>query len=243
MARSQSSVRYKIQKRIAADLLSGVLRRRSRLKSRLPMESAYCSRVLLVGRRSGMIGRGSGILSVNASLEKTRNSLKIGGQRGLLFMLRCDRIPVMRILVSTVSISSTIASSNLVAAMHLAKTVLALFLATSAVETWPQATSDIPTTKTHSGKTISSERLLERGYLLSKELPPNERVWLLTELIMPSSKWHPGLIRPWTEEMFRLALQLSRGRVVTQKNAATAMSWIDIQRALQMLDECEPPGP
>jgi hypothetical protein len=128
--------------------------------------------------------------------------------------------------------------------MHLAKTVLALFLATSAVETRPQATSDIPTTKTHSGKSISSESLLRRGYLLSEELPPDERVFLLTELIMPSSKWHPGLMRPWTEELFRLALQLSRGydRVVTQKNAATAMSWIDIQRGLQMLDQCETPS-
>ncbi len=92
---------------------------------------------------------------------------------------------------------------------------------------------------------VSSERLLQRGYFLSKELPPEERVWLLTELIMPSAKWHPALMRPWTEEVFRLALQLSPGydRVVTQKNAATAMSWIDIHRALQMLDECEPPSP
>ncbi len=86
---------------------------------------------------------------------------------------------------------------------------------------------------------------MQRSYLLSKELPPEERVWLLTELIMPSSKWHPALMRPWTEEVFRLALQLSPGydRVVTQKNAATAMSWINIQRALQMLDQCEPPSP
>ncbi len=86
---------------------------------------------------------------------------------------------------------------------------------------------------------------MRRSYLLSKELPPEERVWLLTELIMPSAKWHPALTRPWTEEVFRLALQLSPGydRVVTQKNAATAMSWIDPPRALEMLNECEPPSP
>lgn len=91
---------------------------------------------------------------------------------------------------------------------------------------------------------VSSERLLQRGYLLSKELPPEERVWLLTDLIMPSAKWHPALTRPWTEEVFRMAGQLSPGydRVVTQKNAATAMSWIDVQRALQMLNQCEAPS-
>jgi hypothetical protein len=85
---------------------------------------------------------------------------------------------------------------------------------------------------------------LQRGYLLSEELPPEERVWLLTDLIMPSAKWHPALTRPWTEEVFRMAGQLSPGydRVVTQKNAATAMSWIDVQRALQMLNQCEAPS-
>ena len=34
-------------------------------------------------------------MSAIASLEKSRNSLQTGGRHGGLFMLRCDRIPVM----------------------------------------------------------------------------------------------------------------------------------------------------
>ncbi len=68
-------------------------------------------------------------------------------------------------------------------------------------------------------------------------------MWLLQEVLMPSAKWHPALIRPWAEEVFRLAGQMSPGydRLVTQKNAATAMSWINIERALEMLNECDRP--
>jgi hypothetical protein len=43
-----------------------------------------------------LINLGTGVMSVNASLEKSRNSLKTGGWRARpLFMPRCDRIPVM----------------------------------------------------------------------------------------------------------------------------------------------------
>lgn len=91
---------------------------------------------------------------------------------------------------------------------------------------------------------VSSERLLQRSYLLSKELSPDERIWLLTEITMPSAKWHATLMRPWAEEVFRLAGQMSPGydRVVTQKNAATAMSWMDVSRAMQMLNQCDQPS-
>ncbi len=118
-----------------------------------------------------------------------------------------------------------------------------IFVLALSLPIYPQQKS--PEKETKTSQYVSSERLLQRGYLLSKELPPEEKAWFLTELIMPSAKWHPALMRPWTEEVFRLAQQLSPGydRVVTQKNAATAMSWIDIQRALQMLNQCEPPAP
>lgn len=124
------------------------------------------------------------------------------------------------------------------------KTAFLILVLTVSLPGYPQTKSALEKS-TKNSQSVSSERLLQRGYLLSKELPPEERVWLLTELIMPSAKWHPALMRPWTEEVFRLALQLSPGydRVVTQKNAATAMGWIDIQRALQMLDQCEAPSP
>jgi hypothetical protein len=124
------------------------------------------------------------------------------------------------------------------------RAALLIFVLIVSLPVYPQKNS-APEKETKPSQYVSSERLLQRTYLLSKELPPEERVWLLTELIMPSAKWHPALMRPWTEEVFRLALQLSPGydRVVTQKNAATAMGWIDIQRALQMLNQCEAPSP
>ena len=124
------------------------------------------------------------------------------------------------------------------------RAALLLFVLALSLPVYPQKNSALKRTPRLLNM-FSSVRLLQRGYLLSKELTPEERVWLLTELIMPSAKWHPALMRPWTEEVFRLALQLSPGydRVVTQKNAATAMSWIDIQRAMQMLDQCETPSP
>lgn len=90
---------------------------------------------------------------------------------------------------------------------------------------------------------VSSEHLLEEAYLLGKEVPVEDRVWLLVELTMPSAKWHPALERPWAEEQFRLAEQISGyNRLATRKNAATAMSWIDAQRAFEMLEQCEAPA-
>jgi len=84
---------------------------------------------------------------------------------------------------------------------------------------------------------VSSERLLEEAYRLGKEVPVEDRVWLLAELTMPSAKWHPALVRPWAEEQFRLAEQISGyNRLATQKNAATAMSWVDARRAFEMLE-------
>jgi hypothetical protein len=123
------------------------------------------------------------------------------------------------------------------------RVALLIFVLILSLPVYSQKNS-VPQTETETSQYVSSERLLQRGYLLSKELPSEERVWLLTELIMPSAKWHPGLTRSWTEEVFRMALQLSPGydRVVTQKNAATAMGWIDIHRALQMLNQCEAPS-
>ena len=41
-------------------------------------------------------------MSDNASLEKSRKALETGGWRGALFMLRCNRIPVMLNLLTTV---------------------------------------------------------------------------------------------------------------------------------------------
>jgi hypothetical protein len=134
--------------------------------------------------------------------------------------------------------------------MLFSRVVVALALLSFAVpadaKTAPARKTASPTkTAKTSDEYVSSERLLLRSYLLSKELPPEERVWLLTEILLPSAKWHPAMMRPWTEEVFRLALQLSPGydRVVTQKNAATAMAWIDERRAMQMLDQCEIPSP
>ncbi|HKS76723.1 MAG TPA: hypothetical protein VJQ82_26140 [Terriglobales bacterium] len=90
---------------------------------------------------------------------------------------------------------------------------------------------------------VSSERLLQNAYLFSRELPDDERAWLLAELTMPSAKWHPGLARPWAEEQFRIANQLSGyNRLAIQKNAATAMAWIDPTRALQLLRQCDTPA-
>jgi len=100
------------------------------------------------------------------------------------------------------------------------------------------------TTTQHRAKlaAVSSERLLEESYLLGKQVPVEDRVWLLAELTMPSAKWHPALERPWAEEQFRLAERISGyNRLATQKNAATAMSWIDTRRALEMLEHCDAP--
>lgn len=102
----------------------------------------------------------------------------------------------------------------------------------------------IPTTQPKTEQTaVSSAQLLQQAYLLGKEVPVEDRVWLLAELTMPSAKWHPALTRPWAEEQFRLAEQIwGYNRLAAQKNAATAMSWIDPQRALQMLEQCDAPA-
>jgi hypothetical protein len=107
---------------------------------------------------------------------------------------------------------------------------------------FPQAP---PVSRSQGKANLSSERLLQDAYGLSKELPAEDHVWLLAELTMPMAKWHPALTRPWVEEQLRLPQQLSPGdnRLATQKNAATAMSWNDPERALQMLAQCDSPIP
>jgi hypothetical protein len=119
---------------------------------------------------------------------------------------------------------------------------LVLLILSMGLPAFPQAP---PASQSQGKANLSSERLLQDAYGLSNELPAEDRVWLLAELTMPTAKWHPALTRPWAEEQFRLAQQLSPGdnRLATQKNAATAMSWIDPERALQMLSQCDSPIP
>jgi hypothetical protein len=87
------------------------------------------------------------------------------------------------------------------------------------------------------------KQFITRAASTAKDLSNNDRAFLLARLADASAKSDPARAKAWAEEAFQLAdsmpQNMQRGQTVMQ--SVLAVSKIDIDRAMQMLTQVDPP--